>query len=180
MEERDRHPLTKVEILTEEHHLVGYVETGGRRFSTWLNLGDKPIVSVDNVTLKSLHALERPEVYLEYALVNRDAIIAAMPHEAPSVSLGGEGERRTMERVDKERHEVVASVPPFAVRGQLHVARTGNVLRAITSFPGTLIPITEARLVYTPNPQVLWRGQVVLINRDKAQLYWPAPEDRRS
>jgi hypothetical protein len=180
VEEGDRHPVTKVEILTEDHHLVGYVATGGRRFSTWLNLGEASIRSVKNVTLKSLRSLERPEVHLEYALVNRDAIIAAIPHEAPSVSLGGEGERRTMERVDKERHEVVASVPPFAVRGQMHVAKTADIQRAVASFPGILMPITEARLVYTPNPQVLWRGQVVLVNRDKAQLYWPAPEDGRS
>ena len=180
MEESDRHPVTKVEILTEQHHLAGYVETGGRRFSTWLNLGEAPIRSVKNVTLKSLHAFDRPEVHLEYALVNRDAIIAAIPHEAPSVSLGAEGQRRTMERVEKERHEVVVSVPPFAVRGQMHVARTADIQRAIATFPGTLMPVTEARLVYTPSPQVLWRAQVVLINREKAQLYWPAPEDGTS
>ena len=180
MEERDRRSVTKVEILTEEHHLVGYVATGGRRFSTWLNLGDAPIIRLKSVALRSLHDLERPEVALEYVLVNRRAILAVIPRESPIVSLEGEEERRTMERVDKERHEVVVSVPPFAVRGQMHVARTADVQRAIESFPGTLMPITEARLVYTPNPQMLWRGGVILINRDEAQLYWPAPEDRRS
>jgi len=31
--------------------------------------------------------------------------------------------------------------------------------------------------VYLPNPKQLWHGGVILINRDKAQLYWPSPEE---
>ena len=176
MEERERDSVTKVEMVTVEHHLVGYVKTGGRRFSSWLNLGDSPAMRVENLALKSLHDLGTPEVYVPYAVVNRDAILAIIPREVPIVSLGEERPPRPLEYVEKEQHEVVVSVPPFAVRGQLHIARSADLQRAVTSFAGTFMPLTEARIVYTPNPKAVWQGDVILVNRDKAQLYWPSPD----
>ena len=131
---------------------------------------------VENLALKSLHDLGTPEVYVPYAVVNRDAILAIIPREVPIVSLGEERQPRPLEYVEKEQHEVVVSVPPFAVRGQLHIARSADLQRAVTSFAGTFMPLTEARIVYTPNPKAVWQGDVILVNRDKAQLYWPSPD----
>lgn len=179
MEERERESVTKMEVVTADHHLVGYVWTGGRRFSTWLNLGDVSTITLKNAALRSLHDLEKPEVPLEYVLVNRDALLAVIPRDPPVVSQNGAQPQRPLEHVDKEPYGVVVSIPPLAVRGQMHVARSADLQRALISYPGTFMPITEARIVYTPNPVALWQGQVILINRDKAQLYWPAPEDRR-
>ena len=176
MDERERESLTKVEMVTVEHHLVGYVKTGGRRFSSWLNLGDPPAMRVENLALKWLHDLARREVHLRYAVVNREAILAVIPREVPIVSLGEERQQRPLEYVEKEQHEIVVSVPPFAVRGQLHIARTADLQRAVMSFAGTFMPLTEARIVYTPNPKAVWQGNVILVNRDKAQLYWSSPE----
>ena len=70
MEQRERESVTKIEILTVDHHLAGYVATGGRRFSTWLNLGDAPIIRLKSAALRSLHDLERPEVALELSLIH--------------------------------------------------------------------------------------------------------------
>jgi hypothetical protein len=176
VEERDRDSVIKVEMVTVEHHLVGYVRTGGRRFSSWLNLGDAPAMKVENIALKSLHDLRRPEVYIRYAVVNREAILAVIPREVPIVSLDEERQPRSLEYVEKEQHEIVVSVPPFAVRGRLHIAKTADLQRAVTSFAGTFMALTEARIVYTPNPKAIWQGNVILVNRDKAQLYWPSPE----
>jgi hypothetical protein len=55
MEHRDRHTVTKIEVLTVDHHLLGYVSTAGRRFSTWLNMSDSPTLTLDKVALRSLH-----------------------------------------------------------------------------------------------------------------------------
>lgn len=176
MEERERDFMTKVEMVTAEHHLAGYVKTGGRRFSSWLNLGDSPALRVENLALKSLRDLGRPEVYVPYAVVNREAVLAVIPREVPTLSLGEERPPRPMEYVVKEQHEIVVSVPPFAVRGQLHITRSADLQRTVTSFAGTFMPLTDARIVYTPNPKAVWQGDVILVNRDKAQLYWPSPE----
>jgi len=52
MEEMDHQSPMKVEVFTVEHHLLGYVSTGGRRFSAWLNVRDQPIVTLQNVSLR--------------------------------------------------------------------------------------------------------------------------------
>lgn len=176
MEANGSGAATKIEVLTMDHHLAGYVQTGGRRFSTWLNMRDAPTVTLDNVALRSLHDMERSEVKLEYVLVNRVAIMAVIPWEDPIGSPGTEQEQRPLEYVEKEQYEVVVSLAAFAVRGQMHVAKSANLQRAIISFPGDFMPITEARIVYTPDPKLLWQGEVILVSRDKAELYWPAPK----
>lgn len=177
MEKRDQQPLTRVEVLTVDYHLVGYVATGGRRFSNWLNLGDAPTIALDNVTLRSLHGARMSDVPLEYVLVNRDAIMAAIPREEPAAALEGEPDQKPLEYVDKERHAVVISLPPFAIGGGMHVARGADLQRALTTYSGSFMPITVARIVYTANPELVWKGSVILANRDKAQLFWPAPEE---
>ncbi len=177
MEGRNHESVTKVEILTVEYHLVGYVRTGGRRFSTWLNLGDVQTPKLENVALKSLHDPDRPEVFLRYVLVNRGAILAVIPREAPTGGPDDERDQRPLEYVVKERHELVISVPPFAAKGQMHIARSADLQRALVSLTGAFMPLTEARIVYLPDPKQLWHGGVILVNRDKAQLYWPSTEE---
>jgi len=166
----------KVEILTVDHHLVGYVTTGARRFSTWLNLDNLPTITMDNVTLRSLWNPESAVVSLAFVVVNREAILAAIPREPPMVPLGKDPERRPLEHVKKVRHEVVVSLAPFALRGYMHLAKEADLRRTLLTFSDSFLPVTEARVVYTPNPQLMWEGDVVLINRSKAQLYWPAPD----
>jgi hypothetical protein len=176
VEERDQQPLTKVEVLTVDYHLVGYVATGGRRFSNWLNLGDSPTIALNNVTLRSLYGAPMSDVPLEYVLVNREAIVAAIPREEPAEPLEGERDQKPLEYVDKEPHAVVISLPPFAVGGGMHVAKGADLQRALITYAGSFMPITAARIVYTPKPELVWQGSVILANRDKAQLFWPAPE----
>lgn len=178
MEEQDQESAVHVEILTVDHHLLGYVTTGGRRFSTWLNLSDQRTMGMDNVTLKSLLEVGTPEVSLGFALVNRESIRAVILREAPAGSLTTERDQKPLEYVEKTRHGVVVGLSPYAVRGYVHVAKLADLRRALTTFPDTFMPITEARIVYTPNPKMLWQGEVALINRDRAQLYWPAPDAR--
>jgi hypothetical protein len=177
VEGRDEQSVTKVEVLTVDHHLVGYVATGGRRFSTWLNLGDAPTITLDRASLRSLHDPRMSGVPLEYVLVNRDAIMAVIPRESPVGALGRDREHRPLEYVEKERHAVMISLPPFAVRGGMHLAKGADLKRALLSFAGTFMPITVARIVYTPHADLVWQGSVILINRDKAQLFWPAGEE---
>jgi hypothetical protein len=177
VEGRDHESVTKVEILTVEYHLTGYVRTGGRRFSTWLNLGEVQTPKLENVALKSLCDPDRPEVFLRYVVVNRGSILAVIPREAPSAGPAEERDQRPLEYVVKEPHDLVVSVPPFAARGQMHIAKDADLQRALASLTGAFMPLTEARIVYLPNPKQVWHGGVILVSRDKAQLYWAAPEE---
>jgi hypothetical protein len=178
VEEIDRSSATEVEVFTVEYHLVGHVKTGGRRFSNWLNLGDAQTFTVEDVALRSLHDLDRAAVKLGYVLVNRDAILAIIPRDLPAATMGDQIATKPLEYVEKEQHEVVVSVPPFALRGQMHLAKTADLQRALITFSGTFIPLTKARIVYTARAAALWDGEVILFNRDRAQLYWPSPADR--
>jgi hypothetical protein len=175
MEERAFQSVVEVEVLTIDHYLHGEVTTAGRRFSTWLNLEDAPAITLDNATVRSLHNPDIAELSVGFVLVNRQSMLAIIPREAPTARPASDREQRPLEYVEKSPHEVVVSLAPFVLRGHVHVARAAAVRRALLTFSDSFMPVTEARLVYTPNPKLHWEGEVVLFNRAKAQLYWPAP-----
>jgi hypothetical protein len=174
MAENDSGPLTKIEVLTADYHLEGTVATKGRRFSTWLNLEEASTFDIGGAALKSLAEAQTPEVRLGETLINRAAIVAVIPQDEPSGPATGQEEHKPLEYVDKEQHQFVMSAPPFALKGYLHVARGADLSRALISFPGSFIPVTQTRIIYTPRPELAWEGDVVLVNGDKVQLLWPA------
>lgn len=179
MEERHYPSVVEVEVFTTDHHLLGSLSTLGRRFSTWLNLEDAPTLTLDSVTVRSLQNPEIPELSVSYVLVNRENILAVIPREVPTVVPASELEVRPLEYVEKSRHEVVVSLTPFVLKGCVHVAKAADVRHALTTFSDSFMPVTEVRVVYTPNPALLWEGDVALFNRAKAELYWPAPETQK-
>lgn len=173
MAENDHMLMTRIEVLTGEHHLVGDVRTAGRRFSTWLNLDETRTLTMHDAALRSLSEAQRSYTDLGYVLVNRDAIVAVILREESGGALA-EPPRKPLEYVDKERHEVVVSAPPYGIKGYLHVARSADLHRALGTLPGHFVPLTKARLIYTPHSEFSWEGEVVLVNRARAHLFWPA------
>jgi hypothetical protein len=179
MEELRYPSVVQVEIFTTDHHLLGKLTTRGRRFSTWLNLEDAPTITLDNAAVRSLQNPDAPDLSVGYVMVNRESMLAVIPRETAAPVPTSELGMRPLEYVEKSRHEVVVSVTPFVLRGHVHVAMGADVRHALSTFGDPFMPVTEVRIVYTPNPQLLWEGEVVLFNRAKAQLYWPAPTAQR-
>jgi len=176
MEEMGRQSTMKLEMLTVDHHLVGYVTTGARRFSTWLNLVSEPTFTLDNAIVRSLEELDAAEIPLEFVLVERRAVVAAIPREPPVTGEATERGGKPLEYVEKMRREIVVTLPPFALRGHIHLAKGADLRRVLATSRDAFMPFSEARLVYTVNPRLLWEGEVILVNRSKAQLYWPSPD----
>jgi len=168
--------VIKVDFLTANHHAVGYVTKGGGRFSDWLNFVDEPTVTLDDAILRSLEEFEAREVSVEFAVVVWCAIGAATPRETRAAVVARERAPKPIEYVEKIRHEVVVSLPPFALRGNVHLAKGVDLRRALASLTAAFVPFTEGRIVYEPNPRLQWEGEVILVNWSKAQLYWPSPD----
>ncbi|NIN67078.1 MAG: hypothetical protein GTO63_20760 [Anaerolineae bacterium] len=175
-----RYPtVVEVEVFTTDHHLLGNLSTRGRRFSNWLNLEDAPTITLDNAAVRSLQNPDASDLSVGYVMVNRESMLVVIPRETPTPVPPSELDMRPWEYVEKSRHEVFVSVAPFVLRGHVHVAMGADVRHALSTFSDSFMPVTDVRIVYAPNPKLLWEGEVVLFNRAKAQLYWPAPTAQR-
>lgn len=165
--------VIQVELLTDTHRIIGNLLTGEMRLTDLLNFGspDDPIV-LEEVSTTPIENPSAEALVRDFAHINRDAIALALPHEPPTTP----EERlrvRPFEYIVKVQYEVLASVPPFAVNGNLHLAKQADVRTALASLKQTFVPLTGSRAVYTPQPEIRWSNEVIIINRRRAQIFWP-------
>jgi hypothetical protein len=108
----------------------------------------------------------------DLAHVIKQQIVFGVPHEPPSTP----EERQkihSFDFVEKERHQVVISLPPFAVSGWLHLLKEANIWMPLRDLVATFLPITEARAVHTAKPAIGWSAETIIVNRERAHIIWP-------
>ena len=162
----------EVEFLTDTHRIIGYLPIGEGRLSDILNLGREDWLILDNVRTTPVDDLEAAPIVREFARINKETIAFGIPHEPPSTREERQ-KIRPLEYVEKSRHQVLISLPPFTITGYLHLAKEADIRIALESLTRTFIPISEAQAAYIPNPSIKWTGEVIIVNRKRAQIFWP-------
>lgn len=165
--------VIQVEFLTDTHRIIGSLLTGELRLTDLLNFGalDDPIV-LEEVSTTPIENPSAEPLVRDFAQINRDAIALGVPHEPPTTPQDRQ-RIRPFEYIEKAKYEVLVSVPPFAVNGYLHLAKQADVRTALATLKQTFVPLTGARAVYTPQPEIRWSSEVIIINRRRAQIFWP-------
>jgi hypothetical protein len=165
--------VIQVEFLTDTHRIMGNLLTGELRLTDVLNSGslDDPLV-LEGVSTTPIDDPGAVPLVRDFAQINRNAIALGVPRE-PSTTPEERQRLRPFEYIPKDRYEVLVSVPPFAVNGHLHLARQADVRSALSNLNQIFVPLTRARAIYTPQPKVRWSSEVIIINRRRAQIFWP-------
>jgi hypothetical protein len=104
----------KVEFLTDTHRIIGYLPTGERRLSDSLALDSEDSVVLDNVHTTPADDPEAAPIVREFAQINKETIAFAVPHE-PLTTPEERQKIRPFEYVEKNRHQVLISLPPLAI-----------------------------------------------------------------
>ena len=162
----------EVEFLTDTHRIIGYLPTGERRLSDILNLDSEDSVVLDNVRTTPVDDPEVAPIVREFAQINKGTIALGIPHEPPTTPEERQ-KIRPFEYIEKNRHQVLISLPPFAITGYLHLAKQADIRTALRNLTRTFIPISEARAAHIPNPSIKWASEVIIVNRKRAQIFWP-------
>ena len=79
-----------------------------------------------------------------------------------------------VEYVEKEQHQVVASLPNFQLGGYLHLPQGDDVERSLWVLAPSFVPLTNVAVTFIPQPEVSWHREVVILNRRKAQITLPS------
>lgn len=162
----------EVELLTDTHRILGYLPGGEGRLTDILNLDPEDPVLLDNVRTTPVCDPEIAPLVTGFAQINKDAIAFGLPHEPP-VTQEKRQDTRAFEYVEKTPHLVLISLPPFTITGYLHLAREADLRTALQSLTRNFIPISEAQAVYVLNPSIKWTSEVIIVNRKRAQIFWP-------
>ena len=169
--ESDRSSL-RVELITESFCMVGKVNLASAqgRLADILNFRDEHVVVLRDVEAKRLGA-ESDKVFNSPMIhIRRDAIILAIPHEnrAPLPEA-----RTPLEYVAKEPHRVSFLMSDFTVVGDLHLAK-GVDINAASPMRGLgFVVVTDAEATYIPDPALVWRADVLIVNAARCDACWP-------
>lgn len=162
----------KVELVTDTHRIMGYYPTNERRLSDILNLDSTDSIVLDDVCAVPVDNPDGAPIGMDFAHIIKDRISFGIPHEPPSTA---EERQRTQpfQYVDKDRHQVLVSLPPFSVTGYLHLVKHADIRSALQALAAGFVPITRARAIYMPDTRIGWAAEVIIINRKRAQIFWP-------
>ena len=137
--------LVPIRIFTENAILDGWTHVGSQRLSDILNAED--LLSVSRTDYEPTEddwvAIERDQMML----------VVAPPHTSP----------RQL-RVHRQKREITAQTARYAVRGTVHTIPGNRLDRTVLQTRQHFLPITDARVVTSHQPNVEEEHEVVLIN----------------
>jgi len=167
--------LFQAELITDGFCMVGWLELPPvrARLVDLLNFRDEPVIVLHDIELRKLGSESGKVFKWPMAQIRREAIVLAIPHErrAPPA----EGQPR-LEHVDKEPHRVSFLLPSFTVVGDLHLAREANIGAASPMRGSGFVPLTDAEAIYLPDPTLVWKVPVMVVNAAKAEAFSPAAD----
>lgn len=108
---------------------------------------------LENVRTTPVDNPEAAPIVRGFAQINKETIAFGIPHEPPTTPEQRQ-KIRPFEYIEKNRHQVLVSLPPFAITGYLHLAKQSDIRTALRHLAKTFIPISDARAAYIPNPGI--------------------------
>jgi hypothetical protein len=164
-----------VELITEGFCMVGRLNLRGAqsRLADVLNFRDEPAIVLHDVEARRLGSESDKVFNCPMAHVRREVIILAIPHED---SLPAAEAQPSLEYVAKEPHRVSFLMPAFTIVGNLHLAKGVDINAASPMRGLDFVPLTDAEATYLPDPTLVWKGAVIVVNAAKAEAFSPAAD----
>jgi hypothetical protein len=167
--------LFQAELITERFCMLGRLDLapGQARLVDLLNLRAEPVIVLHDVEAKRLAPRSDKVFNWPVAQVRREAIILAIPHDR---RLPASQTERPLEYVAKVPHRVSFLLPAFAVVGSFHLAKEADIDVASPIRGSGFVPLTDAEAVYLPDPTLVWRAAVIIVNAAKAEVCCLSPD----
>ncbi|HVX14617.1 MAG TPA: hypothetical protein VHC22_25745 [Pirellulales bacterium] len=154
-------------FVTEEHLLIGEVQTRGLRLLEMLIDPNSQFVQLNDVHVsrresKASRRTTLKEVVLRKELI-RLAVLGGGQHEAP--------ETRRYAFVDKQTYPAFVIVSGYEIEGRLQLRGTSNPVPALTHELKSFIPITHAKISHAGGNGEPLTASVALCNREHVSLF---------
>lgn len=166
-------------FVTDEHLLIGEVETRGLRLLEYLIDPNSEFVHLSDVHVARRESRGSQLTSLKQVAIRKHLVRLAMlggnRHEAP--------ETRRFAFVDKKTYPAFVLVSGYEIEGRLQLKGSSDPVAAMTHELKSFIPITNAKIGHAGSSGEPLAAAVVLCNRDYVSLFHigeeiPAATDR--
>ena len=163
----------EIEIFAERDVITGRLSTKEDRLSDTLNYELPHFLVLADASSSPLESPDEPALRSAFVHLNTPTIAFTVPR-TPEPSLEERRQSRGFEYVEKEQHQVVVNLPPFKLEGYLHLPKGDDVERSLWALTPSFVPLTNVTVTFTPQSEVSWHREVVILNRRKAQIMLPS------
>lgn len=167
--------LLRVELITDGFRMVGSLEIhrAGGRLVDFLNFGGEPVLALHDAQVTGLERESDETSHWPVAQVRMQAIALAISHEdgPPAAE-----PQQPMEYVAKEPRRVSFLLPAFSVVGDLHLAKEVDINAASPIRGSDFVPLTDAEATYLPDPTVVWKEPLIIVNLAKVEVCCPSAD----
>lgn len=154
-------------LVTEEHLVIGEVQTRGKRLLEMLIDPNSLYVHINDAHVARRESKANRRTTLKEVVVRKDllrlAVLGGGQHEAP--------ETRRFAFVDKQTYPAFLVVSGYEIEGRLQLRGAADPVAALTHELKTFIPITQATLSHAGGNGEPLGASVVLCNRDYTSLF---------
>ncbi len=157
-----------MELFTEYHRIAGKITTNALRTYGVLNTSEEHLV-LGKVSTSSLIRPQDAPIESGEARISKHSIVLAVPNEDP------DNEQRLMaarifNRGELLQRRVMLVLGNYELSGNLHLDQELDLQRVLIERPENYIGVTNASIVYLPNPSLKFAASTVLINKNRVDF----------
>jgi hypothetical protein len=160
--------LVPLELYTAQHVMLGTVELGRRRLSDHLNDPTVDVVALTEAWIGELERPSTPPLRLAPANFHKRHLIFAVAMDRLDPPAGA----YRPSYVRTSTVSIAASSGPYFVTGEVHLPSgvRFDINRLFGQGSRTFVPLTNAKLTFTPNPRIDSRHSVLLVRTDHIEF----------
>jgi hypothetical protein len=157
-----------MELFTEFHRIAGRITTTALRTNGVLNAPGEYLL-LSKVSTSSLIRPQDTPIESGATRISKTAVVMAVPNDDP------DNEQRLMaakiySRGELLQRRVLMVLGNYEVSGNLHLDQELNLERVLLERPESFIGVTNASIIYLPNPTLKFAAGTVLINKERVDF----------
>ncbi|MEI6043964.1 MAG: hypothetical protein WCS37_06190 [Chloroflexota bacterium] len=158
----------RMELFTEYHRIEGEVKTTALRTNGVLNANNHHLI-LSKVSTSSLIRPQDSPIESGIARIAKRAVVLAVPNEEP------DNEYRLLSgpiynRNDLLQRRVLLVMGNYEINGNLHLDQELDLEKVLLERPESFIGITNAGIIYLPNPNLKFAANTILINKQHVEF----------
>ncbi len=158
----------QMELFTEYHRIAGEVTTSALRTNGVLNAAGSHLI-LSRVSTSSLIRTQDSPIESGSARIGKEAVVLAVPNEEP------DNEQRIMaariySRGELLQRRVMLVLGNYEISGNLHLDQELDLQKVLLERPEFFIGVTNASVLYLPNPTLKFAVSTILINKQRVNF----------
>ena len=157
--------MIQIEVFTAHHVIRGLISTSGERLTDILNNRTQSSITLKQVEVARLFTLgQETPISLDSACIYKNEILFAKPAEQDRT------EKSIFRKTTRQLFLLNLVVDNFEITGRIHLSERMQINRVLIVRTEDFVPLTEARAIYAPKPNINFPSEMLVFNKAKTVL----------